>query len=266
MKLLNLKNPFGAPVYHEETVSSTSDVSRNLAAEGKPHGTVITADFQEAGRGRSKRPWIAQKGENLLFTVMLRYGESSSIPKALTLRTGLAVSFAIEDLVPSLAAQVTVKWPNDIIINSLKVAGILTEWDGKTAYIGVGVNVSQRDFPGEYKTKAGSIIQAYPDLGDNARFSLLEKILSRLYDEIETPRFDASPESGARRDRWRERLEKRLYKRGETVSFIPGAADSGSVVQGTLSGIGPEGELLIIPEGEEKERAFASGELRVYKL
>jgi len=258
MKLLNLNNPFNAPVYHEETVSSTSDVSRNLAGEGKPHGTVITADFQEAGRGRAKRPWAAEPGKSLLFTVLLRYGESSSIPKALTLRTGLAVSLAIEDLVPSLAGSVTVKWPNDIMIGHRKVAGILTEWDGKAVYIGVGVNVLQSDFPDEYKTKAGSIIQVYPDLGENARFVLLEKILSRLYEEIEKPRLDASPEN------WRERLGRRLYKRGETVTFLQGAADSGSVVEGILSGIGLEGELLIIPAGEEKEQAFTSGELQVY--
>ena len=266
MKPLDLINPFSAPVYHEKTVSSTFDVSRGLAGEGKPHGTVITADFQEAGRGRAKRPWTAKKGESLLFTILLRYGESSSIPKAITLRTGLAVSLAIEDLVPSLTGSVTVKWPNDIMIGSRKAAGILTEWDGKTAYIGVGVNVAQSDFPGEYRTKAGSIIQAYPGLGENARFILLEDILSRLYDEIERPRLDASREkwNDRRRERWRERLDKRLYRRGETVTFMPGAADSGMAVEGILSGIGPEGELLIIPEGEEKERAFVSGELRVY--
>jgi BirA family biotin operon repressor/biotin-[acetyl-CoA-carboxylase] ligase len=258
MKILNIKNLFNAPIYYEETVSSTSDVSRNLASEGKPHGTVIMADFQEAGRGRAKRPWIAQKGESLLFTVLLRYGDSSSIPNVLTLRTGLAVSLAIEDLVPSLAFQVMIKWPNDIMISHRKTAGILTVWDGKTAYIGVGVNVSQSTFPDEYKTKAGSIIQAYPGLGENARFVLLEDILSRLYNEIGTPGSDASPEC------WRERLDKRLYKRGETVCFVPGAVDSGSVVEGILSGIGPDGELLIIPAGEEKERAYTSGELRVY--
>ena len=264
MKPLDLNNPFNAPVYHEESVSSTSDVSRNLAAEGKPHGTVITADFQEAGRGRSKRSWTAEPGKNLLFTVLLRYGDSSSLPKALTIRAGLAVSLAIEDLVPRLAGSVEVKWPNDIMIGRRKVAGILTEWDGKTAYIGVGVNVSQREFPDEYSTKAGSIIQSYTDLGENARFVLLEKILSRLYDEIEKHRIGASPETGSRREGWRERLDTRLYKFGEIVTFVYGAPDSGSFVEGILSGIGPEGELLIIPEGEGTERAFSNGELRVY--
>jgi BirA family biotin operon repressor/biotin-[acetyl-CoA-carboxylase] ligase len=264
MKLLYLSNPFNAPVYHEETVSSTFDVSRILAGEGKPHGTVIAADYQEAGRGRAKRPWTAEQGKNLLFTILLRYGDYSSIPMAITLRTGLAVSLAIEDLIPSLASSVTVKWPNDVMIGARKTAGILSETDGQTLYIGVGINVAQKDFPDEYKTKAVSIIQAFPDLSENARFVLLENILSRLHHEIERPRFDASPETDSWRERWRERLDKRLYRRGETVTFLPGAADSGTLLLGTLSGIGPGGELLIIPEGEEKERAFASGELRVY--
>ena len=275
MKVLNLKNPFGAPVYHEETVSSTFDTARVLAARNESHGTVITADFQEAGRGRTGRPWVTERGQNLLFTILLRYRDISSIPQALTLRAGLAVSLAIEDIVPALSGSVQVKWPNDVMIAvrnaqaAGKVAGILTEADGKNVYIGVGVNVAQREFPEEYRCKAMSLIQALPegDLGpigprrrvptltENARFILLEKILARLYGEIEAVR-----ESGS----WRERLVRRLYKKGETVIFAEGAADSSILIEGTLSGLGPGGELLIIPKGEKEERAFVTGELRVY--
>jgi BirA family biotin operon repressor/biotin-[acetyl-CoA-carboxylase] ligase len=259
MKLLTVKNPFGAPVYHEETVSSTFDASRLLAEKGESHGTVVAADFQEAGRGRNARPWAAARGENLLFTILLRYKDFQFIPEALTLRTGLAVSLAVEDMVPALAGQVKVKWPNDIMIGSRKAVGILTESDGKIVYIGVGVNVYQREFPAEYRFKVESIIQAYPDLGENIRFVLLEKILSRLYDEIEAP----SP-NAALSALWRERLTGRLYKKGETVTFAEGNTSSNHLVEGTLSGIGPGGELLIIPKGEEKEHAFVTGELRVY--
>ncbi|MCL2319163.1 MAG: biotin--[acetyl-CoA-carboxylase] ligase, partial [Treponema sp.] len=112
MKILPLNNPFGAPVYHEESVSSTMDTARDLARKQAPHGTVITVDFQEAGRGRSGRSWITDPGKNLLFTILLRYKDIQSIPAALTLRTGLAVSLAVEDLAPSLCGSVTVKWPN----------------------------------------------------------------------------------------------------------------------------------------------------------
>ena len=281
MTTLPLKNPFGPPVYYEETLSSTFDAARLLAGQGEPHGTVIAADFQEAGRGRPKPgarlndSWTAEKGKNLLFTILLRYGDLAGIPAALTLRTGLAVSLAIEDLAPALAGDVLVKWPNDVMIRernaeaacnvkpsikaeaAFKAAGILTETDGKNVFIGVGVNVGQTEFPEGYRSKAGSIIRAFPGLPENARFILLGKILSRLYEEIENPVNGFS---------WREPLLKRLYKRGETVSFAEGLAGSDRLIEGTLSGIGEAGELLIIPEGEEKERAYVTGELRVYGL
>ena len=264
MKTLHIKNPFGAPVYHEETVSSTMEIARVLAKKDEPHGAVICADFQEAGRGRLRRLWVTERGKNLLFTILLRYEDASSIPDVLTLRTGLAVSLAIEDLFPSLQGLVQVKWPNDVMIRAgkaqaaFKAAGILAEGDGKTVYIGVGVNVAQRDFPEICRSKAGSIIQAFPDLPQSARFDLLEKILLRLYGEIEGPEAPCSAST------WRERLIQRLYKRGEQVSFVPGAADSDDLVEGLLSGLGPGGELLIIPRGEKTEQAFVTGELKVY--
>ena len=277
MKVLPLKNPFGAPVYHEEIVSSTFDVARVLAKQAEAHGTVICADFQEAGRGRLARPWAADRGKNLLFTILLRYGNTSSMPQALTLRTGLAVSLAVEDFAPALTGSVKVKWPNDVMITggkantAGKAAGILTESDGNNVFIGVGVNVGQTEFPAEYRSKAISIAQAVPGLAEDARFSLLEIILSRLHEEIENSADNASSrnkwltaacdQTGAA---WRERLTERLYKKGETVVFADGAADSKELIEGKLSGIGSEGELLIVPNGEEKERAFITGELRVY--
>ncbi len=187
MKLLKLNNPFGAPVYHEETVSSTFDLARILAGQNEPHGTVITADFQESGRGRLNRRWVTERGKSLMFTIILRYAGASSIPTALTLRAGLAVSLAIEDLAPALGGSVRIKWPNDVMISGRKAAGILTEADGKTVFIGVGVNVAQEEFPEQYRSKAGSIIHSFPALAENARFDLLEKLLSRLYAEIENP-------------------------------------------------------------------------------
>jgi len=257
MKLLKLNNPFGAPIYHEETVSSTFDLAHCLAGQGEPHGTVIVADFQKAGRGRLNRPWVTERGKSLMFTILLHYADTSSMPVALTLRTGLAVSLAVEDLAPALiGGSVQVKWPNDVMINARKAAGILSESDGKNVYIGVGVNVAQQEFPEEYRSKAGSIIHSFPALTEDARFALLEKILSRLYEEIENP----SAESGT----WQERLLGRLYKKGETVTFAEGAADSQNIVEGILSGLGPAGELLIIPKGEDKSRSFINGELRVY--
>jgi BirA family biotin operon repressor/biotin-[acetyl-CoA-carboxylase] ligase len=267
---LSLFNPFGAPVYHADTVSSTMDEARLLAEQGAAHGTALTADFQEAGRGRVRsRPWLADRGKNLFFTIFLRYpktpGYSPAIPQAITLKTGLAIAQAVEDFAPPLLGAVQVKWPNDIMADGRKIAGILTEGDGTRVFIGIGVNVAQTEFPSELRSKAGSIalalgtaVSASETLPAESRFSLLEKILARLYGELETAK-DGSG-SGA----WRERLTERLYRRGEQVCFINGATDSGKEVTGRLAGIGDGGELLIISNGETEARAFVTGELRVY--
>jgi BirA family biotin operon repressor/biotin-[acetyl-CoA-carboxylase] ligase len=231
------------------------------------------ADVQEAGRGRiATRPWKSEKGKNLLFTILLRYPGIAAIPPALTLRTGLALALAIEDVAPALQGRLLVTWPNDVMIHLPacneaspakaasgtafgKTAGILTEGDGKTLYIGVGVNVGQTVFPEDIRDKAASIALALGvPLPPDARLRLLEAFLNRLHAEIEGP----SATGGG----WRERLEERLYLKGRRVRFIAGAADSGRVVEGLLCGTGPGGELLI--QGQSGTEACINGELELY--
>jgi BirA family biotin operon repressor/biotin-[acetyl-CoA-carboxylase] ligase len=254
MTILNIRNPFGAKIFYEETVASTMDVSRRLAAEGEPHGTVIAADFQETGRGRGQdRVWQMNRGENLPFTVFLRYLRIEEIPSALTLRAGLAVSLAIEDFAPGLKGAVMVKWPNDIMIGCKKNAGILCEASGGNVHIGIGINAAQKEFPGYLREKATSIALASgADIAPDERFYLLEKTLARLYDELNAPQNITN---------WKTRLEQRLYKKGGQVVFVEGEAGSGKEVRGILAGIGESGELLITPDGEAQARAFITGEL-----
>jgi BirA family biotin operon repressor/biotin-[acetyl-CoA-carboxylase] ligase len=269
VEILPLSNPFGAPVYHVETTTSTMDESRRLAAAGSPHGTAICADYQEAGRGRIReRSWNMERGGNLACTVLLRFGGIGDIPPALTLRTGLAVLSAIAGLVPALTDRLLVKWPNDIMIrfpgagepfreDTRKIAGILTEGDGGAVFTGIGINVVQREFPPAYRRRAASLALALsgaaaPDpFPPGFSFRLLEEILLRLHAEL------------AEGNGWKRRIEERLYRRGEEVTFIDGAAGSENAVEGRLAGIGPAGELLIVPRGETKTRSFITGELRV---
>ena len=270
MQRLAIDNPFNAPVYREETVASTMDVSRLLAGQGEPHGTVITADFQEAGRGRVReRSWETERGKNLVFTILLRYACIEDIPPALTLRAGLATALAIEDFTSAFAAplagRVLIKWPNDILISASrtaaarKAAGILAEAAGGNVHIGIGVNVAQKNFPAGLRDKATSIALALDvEIENREKFTLLEKILVRLHGEIDMP--DAGVTDNGIQS-WRERIEDRLYKKGEGVCFADGVTGSEKKVTGTLAGIGPCGELLIIPDGETEARAFVTGEL-----
>ena len=256
MTSLDIRNPFSAPVYYEKTVESTMDISRRLASEGQPHGTVIMADFQEAGRGRIRdRSWLMKRNEGLPFTILLRFPGIENIPPALALRAGLAISLAIEDFVPSGEGKVTVKWPNDIMVCSKKAAGILCEAGGGIVHIGVGVNIAQKEFPPSLGEKATSVALALgADIEPEQRFCLLEKILARLYGELET----------AEGKDWKFRLEQRLFKKNERVVFVEGAAGSGKEVSGVLSGITETGELLIVPDGETNARSFITGELKFF--
>jgi BirA family biotin operon repressor/biotin-[acetyl-CoA-carboxylase] ligase len=270
MQTLKIANPFGAPVYYAECVSSTMDAARSLEASGVLSGSVIVADFQEQGRGRIGRSWEAGPGSALLFTLLLRYAGLDTLPQALTLRTGLALALAIEAFAPALRAEI--KWPNDIMLGGKKAAGILTDSDGKAVYIGIGVNVSQKEFSPGLKDKAASIALALGEGGKIAetpesRPALLEKILKALHAELESGR------------PWLDRLESRLYLKEKTVRFAPGGPDSELVVEGILKGVGPGGELLIAPvngastdgspensspENSGEVKSFISGELRVY--
>jgi len=247
----DIKNPFDAPVYYLETVTSTMDISKELAKEGAPHGTVIAADYQEKGRGRGlQRTWEMDKSAGLPFTVLLRYPGIGDIPSALTLRVGLAISLAIEEFKSSLKGSVMIKWPNDIMINEKKAAGLLCETDGRNVYIGIGVNITQKEFPLHLKEKATSIsICAKRDITQDEKFILLEKILIQLFNE-----FDKLNEI-------KPRLEERLFKKGENILFMEGRADCGKEVKGTLAGITESGELLILPHGENELRSFITGEL-----
>jgi BirA family biotin operon repressor/biotin-[acetyl-CoA-carboxylase] ligase len=263
MTEIPLNNPFLAPVfYRETTVSAMLDI-RDLAARGAPHGSVATTDFQEAGRGRgTARTWQAEQGQNLLFALLLRYPGAASMPRAITLRTGLALCRAIEQIAPALKDRALVKWPNDVMLplngapleqGYRKTAGILAEWDGQCLYVGVGVNVCQTRFPEAIRNKAGSIALALGgDLPRDARYSLLEAFLDRLHADLEAPSDSA----------WREQLEERLYMKGQRARFLAGAADSGEVVEGRLYGLGGGGELLI--QTERGIEAFAAGELEAY--
>lgn len=141
--------PLGTPRLHLRQAASTNDTARDLAAAGAPHGTLVTADEQTAGRGRQGRTWTAPRGRALLMSVVVR-----DPPALLPLAAGAAVAEAV-------GTRATVKWPNDVLLDGRKVAGILAE--GRPAegwaVLGIGLNVAVRpeDFPDDLRARAGTL-------------------------------------------------------------------------------------------------------------
>jgi BirA family biotin operon repressor/biotin-[acetyl-CoA-carboxylase] ligase len=162
---------FGTPHRHFRRTGSTNTVARELAAAGAPHGTVVTAAEQTAGRGRQGRTWTAPPDSALLYSAVLRPIEPRH--SVLPLAVALAVCETAEVMRPGIECEV--KWPNDIHLDGRKLAGILIEarpQDG-WAVLGVGLNLTIRDFPDELRDRA---ISLFPVTGDDPAGALSERL------------------------------------------------------------------------------------------
>jgi BirA family biotin operon repressor/biotin-[acetyl-CoA-carboxylase] ligase len=210
----------GHPRVHLRRIDSTSDRARTLALAGAPHGTLVTAAEQTAGRGRQGRRWSAPAGSALLMSLVLR-----SPPALLPLLAALAVCDIAGE-------QAQIKWPNDIVIargeHLAKLAGILAEGRPQEgwAVLGIGVNVAVRveDLPAELHATAASLDRAPADV-EPARGRLLGALERRLTEPAEQT-------LGA----WRERDALR----GRAVQWSGG--------RGRADGIDGAGRLIVALE------------------
>jgi BirA family biotin operon repressor/biotin-[acetyl-CoA-carboxylase] ligase len=210
----------GRPRLHLRETGSTNDRARALAAAGAPHGTLVTAREQTAGRGRYGRTWVGPPGHALLMSLVLR-----ELDPLLPLRAGLAVADLAGD-----AARV--KWPNDVWVDGRKVAGILAEARVQSglAVLGIGVNVAVdlAQLPDELQQTAGTLGRR-PDELEDALAELLRALERRLA-EPAAESLDA--------------LRARDALLGRPVSWDGG--------QGTAAGIDDAGSLLVrLRDGRE---------------
>ena len=127
---------FGKPYLYEESCEST----QRLLDAGLPEGAVAVCDVQTGGRGRLGRTWEAPSGKAVLCSLLLKPPRDRSEPE-LSLVAGVAVAETVERAT-DLAAQI--KWPNDVMLNRRKVAGVLAEVTGEAIALGIGLNVNQR--------------------------------------------------------------------------------------------------------------------------
>lgn len=148
----------GKTVHFAREIDSTNLWIKRLAKEGASEGTLALAEFQSAGRGRLGRSWEVPEGTSVMMSILLRPKFEPQYAPTLTLVMGMAVAKAVKNL----GFDVSIKWPNDVVVSHKKICGILTEMgvrDGKIDYavIGVGINVNIKEFPEEMADKATSL-------------------------------------------------------------------------------------------------------------
>jgi BirA family biotin operon repressor/biotin-[acetyl-CoA-carboxylase] ligase len=170
---------FGREVHRREEVDSTNDIAFELAAAGRPEGTVVTAAGQVSGRGRQGRKWHSPGGKNLYFSIVLRPERERAEWNDLPWIVAGSVAGVLTEL--ELAGRITLKCPNDVLVDGKKIAGVLLEnrigaGGGGAVVAGVGMNVDMRseDFPEDLRGKATSLRMSGEDSFDGR--VLLERI------------------------------------------------------------------------------------------
>lgn len=153
---------FGEPLQHYELVGSTNEVAIKWAREDAPHGAVVTAESQTHGRGRRGRSWSSPAGKGLYLSLVLRPDLAPAHVPQLTILAALAVARTVEQF---SGLQADTKWPNDVLLNGRKIAGVLceAEWkDGRLGFavVGIGLNVNFRaeDLPERVLFPATSLL------------------------------------------------------------------------------------------------------------
>ena len=176
-----------------ERIDSTNRYLLRCASEGLPEGVVAVADEQTAGRGRLGRAWIAPAGSALLVSVLLRPALPVERMQLVTLAAGLAALDAIDAIDALTSVRAGLKWPNDVVLDDRKLAGILAEADGAGAVVvGMGCNVQPSALPAELDDIATAIavdrarllvewLRAY-----DARLAALDRVVADAIDRSAT--------------------------------------------------------------------------------
>ena len=230
---------------------STNRVAMEMAENGGPHGTVVVADAQTAGRGQRGRRWVSPAGKNLYVSLLLR----PSVPPVDATRLALVAGVALADAVEAVGVPASLKWPNDLYCGGRKAAGILAEMasdaDGvRHIVIGVGLNVNMEedDFPPDLRDVATSLrIRA------GRPFRRVD-ILARLLDAFGTryAEFIAGGFASVR-DGW----DRRDFLGGRRILL----RRLGGEGWGTADGLDTVGALRFLPDGGPAIESVHSGEI-----
>lgn len=236
---------------HHETARSTNDIARDLWRAGRRDPILITAAEQTAGRGRMGRAWHSTRGGAWMSLLWPHAESPSDDPDITPLLAGLSIAEAVEHVAPSIHPQI--KWPNDVLIDGAKLAGVLCEREltprqtgGSGVVIGIGINVNNQlplDLPDGFlpATSLSLLTGRDADLDNVIAFTL-----DRLVEHLTSPAHQALPYIG-----------QRLAYTDELVNIAVGD----QTLRGAFRGIDTHGRAVVDISGTR--HAFASGEIRM---
>lgn len=222
-------------IHKEQTESTNSD-----AANGS-HLDVYTADFQTCGRGRLDHKWLSPPKTNLMMSAVLSVeGISPEVVSTFPLVAGLAVLKSLLEIL-RYECRLSIKWPNDILADAKKIAGILCERKGDNVIVGIGVNVLQKEFAPEIASRATSLVNVQGDLPcalsiNKVRDAILDN-LSLMYMVWKSEGFTP----------FHSEIGKFDFLKGRVISVVQTDDDSSPTI-GKCTGIASDGSLMVAGE------------------
>lgn len=243
----------GKKICYFSQIDSTNQYAKRIGEEGAQDGTLVIADEQTAGKGRSGRHWVTPPKTAIAFTLLLRPSLPPSHISMVTLVMGLAVCNAIQDL---YGLSVGIKWPNDVVIGGRKICGILTEMSAEMdgvhyIVIGVGINTNLTAFPNEIKDIATSLQLQLGHPVDRAE--VLVRVIELFEQYYET--FEKDGDLRHLQDIY----NRELLNMNEGVRVL----DPKGEYTGIALGIDPEGQLLVRRDDSGEVVKVWSGEVSV---
>ena len=180
----------GKTVHFAVETDSTNEWCKRLAKEDAPHGTLAVAEYQSAGKGRLGRHWVAPAGSCITMSLLLRPAFAPEYASMLTLVMGLSAAQAVAQM----GVEVSIKWPNDVVVSRKKISGILTEMELEQdrtggiheiryVIIGIGINVNLAQIQEDLQDKATSLYLETGKLFDRAK--LIALVMERFEENYE---------------------------------------------------------------------------------
>jgi BirA family biotin operon repressor/biotin-[acetyl-CoA-carboxylase] ligase len=216
-----------------DSVDSTMTVAARLAREGCAHGTAVVADRQDAGIGRHGRSWYSAAGDGLYVSLVLRIARP--LPTVM-----LALGLAARDAIAQTGLQPDLRWPNDVLLNGLKCAGVLAQVEDSAVVAGIGINIAQREFPSDFEATS-LLLQGATTTREAVLVALVEAV-----------------------DRYCSMEPDQIRKSFETLSsFARGrrVRVEDTALEGVTRGLDPSG-FLIVRADDGRETTVVAGGVR----